>query len=219
MKSPIPRPPTSCEVPAWARKNSSKMRFCWSAGIPMPRSRTEITTDLSDGATSMSTSPPGGEYRIALSTSRRTACSRRGRSADTATASGAFTTRRCWVAIGAAQRTTERSIAVSSTGVSVEHQPPERDARHFDQIVGQLLQSVRRALDGSQHWTLRRACVGPLAHVLGVSLDDGDRRLELVRQRGQHFALQTIEGHLLGHVRPARPRRCECDPRPASARS
>lgn len=61
MASPSPVPPVARERAGSMRKNRSKTRPCNSAGMPMPRSVTEISTKLSTSRLLMETGLSGGE--------------------------------------------------------------------------------------------------------------------------------------------------------------
>jgi len=67
MDNPSPVPPISRDLALSTRKNRSKMRSWASAGIPIPKSRTVISTCFSVAVHEMTTSPGRPEYYTALS--------------------------------------------------------------------------------------------------------------------------------------------------------
>src|SRR5829696_237468 len=83
MKRPRPAPGFE-RPPVFTRPNFSKMRRCWSAGIPGPWSSTVTSTWPSSAPARTSISSPATVYLAALVTRLRRSCRRRSRSPRTA---------------------------------------------------------------------------------------------------------------------------------------
>ena len=147
---PMPRPLCGWSDLLSTCVNRSKIRGSSSAGMPMPLSRTRISTSSPARRTVRRMCPPRLVYLAALPSTLPSACVRRSGSPLTLSGSSGVSTVNWWprASISGCTVSTARATRVAtSTGLARQSDLAARDARHIEQIVDQARQVRQLPLD------------------------------------------------------------------------